>query len=101
MREALAALRSADWDPGAQAGDDVSSMLTSFGSWQPSLASHRGPSVLDALLGGLGGQGPERVSLHDVCLSWVQGDLTPNEACGRPSLLAGPGSCPVSWHGMA
>ena len=46
-----------------QAGDDISSLLTAFGSWQPSLASHRGPSVLDAMLGGLGGQGPDRVRL--------------------------------------
>ena len=43
------------------AGDDVSSVLTKFGLWQPSLAPQRGPSVLDAVLGGLGKQGSGRV----------------------------------------
>ena len=39
----------------------MSSVLTNYGTWQPSLATHRGPTVLEALLGGLGGQGPARV----------------------------------------
>ena len=59
-----------------QAGDDVSSVLTNFGTWQPSLAPHRGPSVLDVLMGGLGSQPSDRVSVPSVqrCLpAWGGG----------------------------
>ena len=45
-----------------QAGSDVSASLTAWGSWQPSLAPTRGPTVLDALIGSLGSRGSNRVS---------------------------------------
>jgi hypothetical protein len=39
-----------------QAGDDVSAVLTAWGSWQPALDPHRRPSVSEALVGSLGGR---------------------------------------------
>lgn len=45
-----------------QAGSDVSASLTAWGSWQPALAPTRGPTVLEALIGSLGGRGSNRVS---------------------------------------
>ncbi len=39
-----------------QAGDDVSAVLTAWGSWQPGLEPHRRPSVGEALVGSLGGR---------------------------------------------
>lgn len=39
-----------------QAGDDVSAVLTAWGSWQPALDPHRRPSVGEALVGSLGGR---------------------------------------------
>lgn len=39
-----------------QAGDDVAALLTTWGSWQPSLEAHRRPSVGEALVGSLGGR---------------------------------------------
>ena len=49
-----------------QAGMDVSEQLTRFGAWQPSgSSSGRGPTVVDALIGSLGGHGaPEKVRLR-------------------------------------
>ncbi|KAL3159283.1 hypothetical protein ABBQ32_011245 [Trebouxia sp. C0010 RCD-2024] len=46
-----------------QAGSDVSASLTAWGSWQPALAPTRGPTVLEALIGSLGGRGSNRVLL--------------------------------------
>ena len=40
--------------PCAQAGVDVSAMITAWGTWQPALDPNRRPSVSDALIGSLG-----------------------------------------------
>lgn len=49
-----------------QAGDDAGALLTKYGTWQPSLHHTRGPPVLDAIVGSLGGVGGERRVLLDV-----------------------------------
>ena len=43
-----------------QAESDIAASLTAWGRWQPALAPGRGPSVAEALVGSLGGNGAER-----------------------------------------
>jgi FkbM family methyltransferase len=48
-----------------QAGADVSALLSNWGTWQPALAPTRRPSVVEALVGALGGE-QRRSVLVDV-----------------------------------
>ena len=43
-----------------QAGDDVSHVLSRYGTWQPALQHRRAPTVAEALVGSLGGFGAEQ-----------------------------------------
>lgn len=44
----------------------MSALLTKYGTWQPSLQHTRGPSVMEALVGSLGGKGGDTRVLLDV-----------------------------------
>ena len=43
-----------------QAGTDVAATLTAWGSWQPAMMPTRSPTVVNALVGSLGGHGADR-----------------------------------------
>lgn len=49
-----------------QSGADVGAALTTHGSWQPSVQPSRRPSLVDAVVGSLGGTGSKQNVLVDV-----------------------------------
>lgn len=49
-----------------QSGADVGAALTTHGSWQPSVQPSRRPSLVDAVVGSMGGVGAKRNVLVDV-----------------------------------
>lgn len=42
------------------AGEDVCHVLSQYGAWQPALSHKRSPTVVEALVGSLGGKGAEQ-----------------------------------------
>lgn len=65
-----------------QSGSDVGAELTKWGAWQPSLRHDRGPTALDALIGGLESTGTASRVCH-LCAS-----LSARMPSSIPSTLA-------------
>ena len=78
----------------AQSGSDVGAELTKWGVWQPSLRHDRGPTALEALIGGLESTGtasrvPRLYPTLSSCMSAVISSALATQSVWTSSLRAG------------